>query len=101
LSSLEVNDAVLGALTRLPKLRRVYLQNVLVTDETADRLAGLSNLRVIDLSGAQISKEGLSRLSKALPNCRIIREEMPSTTARAAMRQCLVAEAIRRLLSPH
>ncbi|MEX0712659.1 MAG: hypothetical protein WD278_09930 [Pirellulales bacterium] len=73
LSSLEVDDAVLGALTRLPKLRRLYMRNVLVTDETADRLAGLSNLRVIDLGGARISKESLSRLAEALPKCRIIR----------------------------
>lgn len=43
-------------------------------DEALKHLAGLSNLKTLDLTGTQVTKDGVATLQKALPKCKVIRD---------------------------
>jgi len=43
------------------------------TDAGLNHPDGLTQLKVLDLRGTEVTEEGLKRLRQALPNCRIER----------------------------
>ena len=59
----------LGALKDLPKLHTVQLFGPGTSDDDLDGLASLEQLRTLDFMGTKVTKEGVARLQKHLPNC--------------------------------
>jgi len=53
----------------IPGASEVYDRHV--TDEGLQHLTGLRTLEWLELSGTQLTEQGIEELRKALPNCRI------------------------------
>jgi hypothetical protein len=58
-------------LARAASLKEINLTGTMVGDAGLETLAGMRQLEQLHLHGAQVSDEGVARLRKALPNCRI------------------------------
>jgi hypothetical protein len=61
--------AEVGALT---KLERLSLAGCPFSDAGLKHLAGLSNVKHLDLTGTQVIADGVAALQKALPKCQIL-----------------------------
>ena len=61
----------LTALVNLKRLRSLFLTDTPVSDLTP--LANLKSLQVLDLKNTQVSKEQITKLQQALPNCEILK----------------------------
>lgn len=66
-----ISDANLHALRELPQLEGLFLDGTLVSDESIEVLSGLSTLRFLDVRRSRMSAEGVARLRKALPLCKV------------------------------
>ncbi len=55
----------------LNRPRKHFLLNAQLTDAGLTNLAGLTQLQSLDLSESNVTDEGVAKLQKALPNCRI------------------------------
>jgi hypothetical protein len=67
-----VTDAGLAKLAMLPKLNVLWLDgNTRVTDAGLDHFAKCKELTNLYLSKTGVTKAGVEKLAKALPNCRI------------------------------
>jgi hypothetical protein len=62
LVELEVSDKTLAEVSRLPKLKRLWLQNVTVSDAALGHLTQATTLRYLYLYGTKISDAGLAQL---------------------------------------
>jgi hypothetical protein len=61
----------LKALTSLPNLQSISLAGPQTTDADLPALMSLKRLLVIDLYKTSVTKEGVAKLQKALPNCKV------------------------------
>jgi hypothetical protein len=69
-----ITDAGLAELTRLSDLKTLYLVNASITDAGLRHLEGVKELRDLGLSRCpNITDDGVARLQKALPECKIAR----------------------------
>ncbi len=74
LSGSTVTDAGLATVSDLRDLENLNLKSTGVTDAGLRRLEGMKKLRLLDLrSCPALTREGIARLQKALPNCEIKR----------------------------
>jgi len=70
LDGTHVTDEGLPCLARLPNMRVLFLSNTEITDKGAQWLSKMTSLRVLSL-GRRLSKEAVTSLRKALPDCNI------------------------------
>lgn len=68
----QITDAGLIHLQDLTKLEELDLTGTVVTDAGLDSLKALTNLRELGL-GIRVTYEGVEKLQRALPNCKIYR----------------------------
>ena len=68
-----VNDTGLEHLRRLKHLTRLELRQTQITDAAVDVLGTLSRLKMLDIGQTGITDDGVKRLAKTLPQCKIIR----------------------------
>ena len=61
-------------LLSLTKLEKLWLDHTAVTDEIVPLLAKLESLRELHVDKTSLTPEGIRRLGKLLPACRIINE---------------------------
>ncbi len=54
----------------MERLEHLFLSNTQVSDISP--LAGMKNLRRLNLSGTQVPAEDVERLRQALPDCQIV-----------------------------
>jgi hypothetical protein len=69
----QITDAGLAQLKPMPKLRWLDLGFTEITDAGLLTLEGFSQLEELDLHGSAVSSDGVKKLQKALPNCKIQR----------------------------
>lgn len=62
LSNLEVTDADIAALAGLPEIRSLDLEGARITDAGLGRLAGLTRLQALGLTGTRVTDDGLEHL---------------------------------------
>jgi len=65
----KIDDPGLGFLAGMRKLRRLGLHYVPCDDTAVENISRLQNLERLELTGTEISKEGMDRLRAALPGC--------------------------------
>ncbi len=70
LSGSQVTDAGLVHLAHLKNLDELLLSDH-ITDAGLPKLAGLSGLSYLNLAKSKVTKEGVRKLEKALPKCKI------------------------------
>jgi hypothetical protein len=68
-----VSDAGLARLRALPRLEKLYLSGLGLTDAALPDLKGLTRLRELDLTGTRVSGKGAAELRQALPRCQVRR----------------------------
>lgn len=66
-----VTDAGIAHLTPLQQLQELYLMDTAVTDACIADLAKLKELRTLDLDFTHVTTEGVNRLRRSLPSCKI------------------------------
>jgi len=68
-----ITDEGLAHLEELTNLEQLDLENNLgITDEGLEHLDGLIRLKVVDFLGTNVTKAGVAKLQKALPNTQIV-----------------------------
>ena len=67
----ELTDAALADVRALTRLRMVWLSSRKVTDAWLPQFEGLDNLRAIYLVNTNVTDEGVKKLRRAMPQCRI------------------------------
>lgn len=74
LTNAKISDSGLRTVSQLKGINELYLAETLITDKGLRHLESMSNLRLLYLARCpNITNEGLARLQKALPECRIER----------------------------
>jgi Leucine-rich repeat (LRR) protein len=71
LSSTQITDAGLADLKTLTQLQKLDLSCTQATDAGLVYLEGLTQLQELNLWGTKVTAEGVKKLQKALPNCKI------------------------------
>jgi len=71
LAHTRVTDAGLKALGAKTQLQRLSLEDLPISDEALISLESLRKLRSLTLRGTNVTAEGVTRLQKALPDCKI------------------------------
>jgi hypothetical protein len=69
--ALKLEDKHVAQLAALTSLRQLVLHSSKITDDSVEHLAKLKNLELLDVSGTQISLQGLDKLKSALPKCEV------------------------------
>ena len=64
-------DAWLSALRSLNQVRNLYLDDTDTTDAGLLKLESCVWLEFVDLTGAEVTKQGVQRLRKSLPDCKV------------------------------
>lgn len=77
-------DDTLEGLEAFAYLERLDLQNTLVGDAAADRIAGLANFRQLNLTSTTIGDAGVKALSR-LPELRVLALENTAVTAKGVL----------------
>lgn len=68
-----LTDKGLVHLSQIKSLKRLKTRSKLITNEGIQCLASLKDLEILQLSGSpNLTAEGIEKLQKALPNCRIV-----------------------------
>ncbi len=67
----KIGDKELEYVKEFRWLRHLDLANTKVTDKGLEFLAGLKHLEDLSLEGANVTEDGVTRLRRALPNCKI------------------------------
>lgn len=62
----------LEQLKDLPSLRTIQFTNVQITDKDLKAIEQLKGLTQVDLVSARVTADGITRLRRALPNCRVV-----------------------------
>jgi len=75
-----LTDVGVVPLQQMPWLQRVSLGQTGITDESIPVLVSLKELHVLHVTGTRLTENGVARLRRALPNCRIIQHEKIATT---------------------
>jgi hypothetical protein len=65
------NDEGVAHLRRLRALQTLSIAQAAITDRSLATIGLLSHLKVFQLSGTQITEDGMRRLSRKLPSCHI------------------------------
>lgn len=74
LTNTKISDSGLQTVSQLKGIDELYLAEILITDKGLQHLESMSNLRVLYLARCpSITDDGVARLQKALPECRIER----------------------------
>jgi Flp pilus assembly protein TadD len=69
-----VDDAGLAHLMGFPDLTYLNLLSTPVTDASVEVLLKLTRLETVIVSGTKVTPEGVARLRKAVPSCRVVAE---------------------------
>lgn len=69
-----VTDEDLERLTRLPRLESLMLTLTFVSDAGLEHLAPIKSLTELQLKGTKVTQEGVAKLKRLLPHCRIVIE---------------------------
>ncbi len=72
LAETAIGDATVEKLTTIPTIRTVVLRATTVTDRSLGFLSVRTGLTAVDVSATNATDEGLRKLAKALPKCRIV-----------------------------
>jgi hypothetical protein len=64
----------IGHLKGLRELKTLFLGSTNITDAGLENLKDLPQIRALDLSGTHVTEEGVKKLQRALPNCKIVAE---------------------------
>lgn len=75
LGGTQITDEGVRLLTRMPKLRYLFLWHTGVTDSAANILVHFSQLRMLSLQDTLVTDQALTALNEALPNCLICPDE--------------------------
>ena len=75
-SRLDVGNEDLRLLADFESIERLSLVGTQVTNAAVPHLKQFTRLRVLDVSGTEITAEGIAELQKALPKCTIIHGEV-------------------------
>jgi hypothetical protein len=70
-SNVHVTDYDLKPLEGLKELKYLHLEKTKVTDDDLVHLEGLNQLKLLVLTDTKVTGEGVRKLKKALPNCKI------------------------------
>ena len=73
LSSREFTDTELCRIKGLTKLQVLNLSWTGISDVGLKNIQGLGQLREVDLGYTHVTYEGVAKLQRALPNCKIVR----------------------------
>ena len=65
------DDAGVVQLAKLPRLESLWLWQTAVTDAAVEPLSKMKQLRELDLRETKLTPDGVARLRKALPGCKI------------------------------
>ena len=66
-----LDRCAIDELTQLPDLRYLCLRDADLDDKDVQPLTRLANLQILDLSGTNVTPNGLCRLQAALPRCEL------------------------------
>ena len=72
LNTTDVTDAGLYNLVRLKHLEVLCLVNTQITDASVETLAKLKSLREIALGRTGVTQDGMTRLKRLLPDCKVL-----------------------------
>lgn len=78
LQGTSVGDDGVAQLSSLSKLRMLALQKTALTDQGMKHLATVRSLQTLHVGGTKVTADGIAELQKALPNCKITNELLPS-----------------------
>ena len=73
-----VTDAGVRVLLGLKGLRKLWLHDLPITDESIVTLTQMKNLRELHIYATKISAEGARRLQSVLTECKVIHESIPN-----------------------
>ena len=65
------SDAALEQINNFKRLKRLDLDQSLITDAGLEHLKGLASLRSLDLRRTQVTDAGVRKFQSALPDCTI------------------------------
>ena len=85
-SRLDVGNEDLRLLADFESIERLSLVGTQVTNAAVPHLKQFTRLRFLDVSGTEITDDGIAELQKALPNCRISSMTTPPTTPKPRRR---------------
>ena len=71
-----MTDQTVHKLTQLTKLEKLWLHDLLISDDSLNSLAQMKSLQELHIYATQISPTGFQDLQKSLPHCRIIHEAL-------------------------
>ena len=71
LSDIQITDAGLKEVAKLQNLTELNLNNTQITDTGLKEVAKLQKLKFLHLNETKITDADVTKLKKALPNCRI------------------------------
>ena len=72
-----MTDKTVRALAKLPKLEKLWLHDLPITDASVEVLSRMKGLRELHLYATQITPQGALRLKTALPGCKLVHEAFP------------------------
>ena len=64
------------ALAKLPKLEKLWLHDLPITDASVEILTKMKALRELHVYATKLSPKGIRRLQSALPRCKVIHESL-------------------------
>jgi hypothetical protein len=77
LGETKITDACLNDLLPMTKLQRLWLDGTAVSDQGIDTLIRLGTLQELHVADTKITIEGVKRLRRRLPRCRVSSDESP------------------------
>jgi hypothetical protein len=77
LTGTKISDAGLSHLRKMTGLQVLSLSETGISDAGLEHLRDLKNLKRLDLSATSVTDTGLSRIKAYLPDCEIVKWEMP------------------------
>ena len=72
-----VTDKTVRALAKLPKLEKLWLHDLPITDASVEVLSGMKGLGELHLYATRVTPQGALRLKAALPGCKLLHETFP------------------------
>ena len=72
----QVTDETVRALAKLPKLEKLWLHDLPITDASVKILSKMKTLRELHVYATKLSPKGALHLKVALPRCKVIHESL-------------------------